>query len=206
MTFDALRNLQVEDVMRWSIRRKILGGLLLVLLTIGINVYWFIRPEQSHAAALQHTITTLKSQISEKDRIAALLPKYQRQIVQMKKRFHHFLRQLPDRAEIPALLDQVTLDGRADGLKFQLFQPLPTRTRPYYVEIPVRIRVTGHYADIGRFAASLSTLPRIVNLDHIQITKLAPGHDHSRLTLNGMVTTYRYAHHTQTPPATPKSS
>ncbi|WP_230959332.1 type 4a pilus biogenesis protein PilO [Acidithiobacillus ferrooxidans] len=143
---------------------------------------------------------SLKTQVRQKQLLAASLPAYQAQIKEMNRRFQDFLQQLPNRTQIPSLLDDVTLAGRSRGLDFELFQPTSEVNKNFYAKIPVRLKVVGTYNDIGRFAAAVAAMPRIVTINDIDIarmpdvgtTSLAKAQASQKLVMQCTATTYRY--------------
>ncbi|MCE5359476.1 type 4a pilus biogenesis protein PilO [Candidatus Igneacidithiobacillus taiwanensis] len=200
MTWDEINNLQLEDILQWPVKTKLIAAVILVIL-IGAGVwFFFISPENEKYEALHSQVADLKEQVRNKQLLAANLPAYQAQIQEMNHRFLSFLQQLPDRSQIPSLLDNVTLAGRSRGLDFNLFQPLPEVDKNFYAEIPVKISVTGTYDDLGRFAAAVAAMPRIVTLGDITLKPIAEAPNTSigqalkpqRLQMSCVVTTYRY--------------
>ncbi|MCK7509135.1 MAG: type 4a pilus biogenesis protein PilO [Desulfobacterales bacterium] len=77
------------------------------------------------------------------------------------------MKQLPDKSEIPTLLENVSSLGTAAGLQFKLFKPMPEVPKNFYAEIPVDIQVEGKYRDIVTFFDNVSKMPRIVNIVNI---------------------------------------
>ncbi|MBU2718874.1 type 4a pilus biogenesis protein PilO, partial [Acidithiobacillus ferridurans] len=169
MTFDELRNLQIDDIVRWPAKTKLVAIVIIVLI-LGI-VAWleFISPENNQYHQLKTQEDSLKTQVRQKQLLAASLPAYQAQIKEMNRRFQDFLQQLPNRTQIPSLLDDVTLAGRSRGLDFELFQPTSEVNKNFYAKIPVKLKVVGTYNDIGRFAAAVAAMPRIVTINDIDI-------------------------------------
>ncbi|MHB1203195.1 MAG: type IV pilus inner membrane component PilO [Acidithiobacillus sp.] len=200
MTLDELRNFQIEDVIRWPIKTKLIAVAILVVLVGFVAWIWFISPENEKINQLRQQESSLKEQIRQKQLLAAGLPAYQAQIKEMQVRFTRFLEQLPNRTQIPSLLDDVTLAGRSRGLEFELFQPLPEVSKNFYAEIPVKLKVVGAYNAMGQFAAAVAAMPRIVTLNDIDITRLpSTGSDEAakaqstqKLVLQCTATTYRY--------------
>lgn len=200
MTLDELRNFQIEDVIRWPIKTKLIAVAILVVLVGFVAWIWFISPENEKINQLRQQESSLKAQIRQKQLLAAGLPAYQAQIKEMQVRFTRFLEQLPNRTQIPSLLDDVTLAGRSRGLEFELFQPLPEVSKNFYAEIPVKLKVVGAYNAMGQFAAAVAAMPRIVTLNDIDITRLpSTGSDEAakaqstqKLVLQCTATTYRY--------------
>lgn len=211
MTLDELRNLQIEDIIRWPIKTKLIAVAILVVL-MGIMAWiWFIAPENDKIGQLREQESSLKEQIRQKQLLAAGLPAYQAQIKEMQLRFAQFLEQLPNRTQIPSLLDDVTLAGRSRGLEFELFQPLPEVSKNFYAEIPVKLKVVGTYDAMGQFAAAVAAMPRIVTLNDIDITRLpntgsdeaAKAQSTQKLVLQCTATTYRYLDNSEKAEAKP---
>lgn len=200
MTLDELRNLQIEDIIRWPIKTKLIAVAILVVLVGIVAWIWFIAPENGKIGQLREQEKNLKEQIRQKQLLAAGLPAYQAQIKEMRLRFAQFLKQLPNRTQIPSLLDDVTLAGRSRGLEFELFQPLPEVSKNFYAEIPVKLKVVGTYDAMGQFAAAVAAMPRIVTLNDIDITRLpntgsdeaAKAQSTQKLVLQCTATTFRY--------------
>ncbi|MCR1349670.1 type 4a pilus biogenesis protein PilO, partial [Acidithiobacillus ferrooxidans] len=123
MTFDELRNLQIDDIVRWPAKTKLVAIVIIVLIFGILAWFEFISPENNQYNQLKTQEDSLKTQVRQKQLLAASLPAYQAQIKEMNRRFQDFLQQLPNRTQIPSLLDDVTLAGRSRGLDFELFQP-----------------------------------------------------------------------------------
>lgn len=200
MTFDEIRNLQVDDIIRWPLKTKLIA-IAIIIVILGIIVWFeFISPENDQYDALHTQEQSLKIQIRQKQLLAASLPAYQAQIKEMNIRFQKFLEQLPNRTQIPSLLDDVTLAGRSRGLDFELFQPTAEINKNFYAEIPVNLKVVGTYDDIGQFAAAVAAMPRIVTMSNIHITRVAntgatpaaKALAAQQLTMQCTATTYRY--------------
>jgi type IV pilus assembly protein PilO len=200
MTFDEFRNLQIDDVIRWPVKTKLIVVAIIVLV-LGILAWFeFISPENNLYNQLKTQEGSLKIQVRQKQMLAASLPAYQAQIREMNRRFQDFLQQLPNRTQIPSLLDDVTLAGRSRGLDFELFQPTGEVNKNFYAKIPVKLKVIGTYNDIGRFAAAVAAMPRIVTINDIDIarmpdagaTSLAKAQASQKLVMQCTATTYRY--------------
>ncbi len=78
-------------------------------------------------------------------------------------------KQLPGKAEMDALLSDINQAGLGRGLQFELFRPGQVVVKDYYAELPIAIRVSGRYHDIGAFAADIANLSRIVTLNDMSI-------------------------------------
>ncbi|MHB1580653.1 MAG: type IV pilus inner membrane component PilO [Acidithiobacillus sp.] len=200
MTFDEFRNLQMDDIIRWPVKAKLII-IAIIVLVLGILVWFeFIAPENDKYNQLKTQEDGLKIQVRQKQLLAASLPAYQAQIKEMNLRFQNFLQQLPNRTQIPSLLDDVTLAGRSRGLDFELFQPTGEVNKNFYAEIPVKLKVVGTYSDIGRFAAAVAAMPRIVTINNVDIARMpdagatsaAKAQAVQQLVMQCTATTYRY--------------
>ncbi len=168
-----------------------LGVLLVVLLLIVGASYWFdwkdqidrINSETRKEEGLRKTFLTKKSE-------AINLPAYQKQLEDIEKQFGALLKQLPGKSEMDALLTDINQAGLGRGLQFELFKPASGETRrDFYAELPITIRITGNYHDIGAFASDISKLSRIVTLENIG---LAPSKKGGALALDATAKTFRY--------------
>jgi type IV pilus assembly protein PilO len=97
-------------------------------------------------------------------------------------------KQLPSKAEMAALLSDINQAGVGRGLQFELFKPGQVVVKDYYAELPIDIKVSGSYHDIGEFAADMAKMPRIVTLNNLS---LSTGKD-GTLTLDAVAKTFRY--------------
>ena len=169
-----------------------LGALLVMLAAIIFASYWFdwqvqieqINQEKEKEEVLRKTFLTKKSE-------AINLPAYQKQLEDIEKQFGALLKQLPGRAEMDALLTDINQAGLGRGLQFELFKPAPQETRrDFYAELPITIKVTGSYHDIGAFASDIGKLSRIVTLENIALAPV--GGKGAGLVLDVTAKTFRY--------------
>jgi len=89
------------------------------------------------------------------------------------------------------LLTDINQAGIGRGLQFELFRPGGVAVRDYYAELPITIRVTGRYHDIGAFAADVANLSRIVTLHDMSITGVQRDAG-GVLAMDAVARTYRY--------------
>jgi type IV pilus assembly protein PilO len=94
---------------------------------------------------------------------------YQQQLADIERSFGALLRQLPGRTEVPNLLVDISQVGVGAGLEEKLFQPSPEVKKDFYAELPIKIKLTGSYHQMGEFVSGIAALPRIVTLHDITI-------------------------------------
>lgn len=183
-----LSQLDLKDVAGWPSAAKagLLGMLFAAVLGAG---YWFDWKGQLEAldAAAQRELT-LRESFMAKKRQAVNLDAYVRQLEDVEQAFSAMLKQLPDRAQMDALLNDINQAGLGRGLAFELFKPGAEKPVDFYAERPIEIRVSGSYHDLGAFASDLARLPRIVTLHDVSVG----GEKDGRLAMGATVKTYRY--------------
>lgn len=193
MTFlDQLKALDRRDIGRWPLLFRLLTvGLIFVLGTAGL-VYYFVwnqqRPELLRAEQEEQE---LRSTFDSKQKKAANLEDYKAQLAEMERTFGAMLRQLPGKTEVPSLLVDISQTGLGAGLEEKLFQPSNEVRRDFYAELPIKIRLTGSYHELGTFVSGIAALPRIVTLHNIE---MKPENKDSvdQLVLDVTAKTYRY--------------
>lgn len=188
MTLDDLRRLDPKKIGSWPVLPK-LGVLLLVLALIVFLSYWFDWQDQlAQIGAEQQKEEQLRTTFLDKKKVAIDLPAYRQQLVDIEKQFGALLKQLPGIAEMDALVTDINQAGLGRGLQFELFKPAAAETaRDFYAELPITIKVTGSYHDIGAFASDIGKLSRIVTLNDISLSGTKDG-----LVLDATAKTFRY--------------
>jgi type IV pilus assembly protein PilO len=205
--FEQLRNLDPNDPGRWPFGVRIATAVLLFLVA-AIGGYYFLVWKSKRPLLLEARATEgqLLESLTTKAKRAANLEAYRVQLAEMEKSFGAMLRQLPNKTEVPNLLVDISQTGLAAGLEEKLFQPQGENKKDFYAELPITIRLTGGYHEMGRFAGGIAALPRIVTLHDIEITP-AGGKgisDPTELNFNVTAKTYRYLDEEEQAAAAPK--
>jgi type IV pilus assembly protein PilO len=120
------------------------------------------------------------------------LSEYRKQKLQVQEYVTQLEKQLPGKAEMDALLSDINQAGLGRGLQFELFRPGQMQVKDYYAELPIAIRVTGRYHDVGAFAADVANLSRIVTLQNVTIAPLSARDGNNLLAMDATARTYRY--------------
>lgn len=191
---EQLRNLDPNDPGRWPLGVRVGTVVLLFVVAASLGYYFFVwKSQRPLLLEARNAETQLWSTLENKAKKAANLQAYKTQLAEMEKSFGAMLRQLPNRTEVPNLLVDISQTGLAAGLEEKLFQPQAEVRKDFYAELPISIRLTGGYHEMGRFASGIAALPRIVTLHDIEIVpanaKTAGAGD---LVLNVTAKTYRY--------------
>jgi len=134
---------------------------------------------------------TLKADYRGKLGQAVNLSELRKQKLQVQEYVTQLEKQLPGKAEMDALLSDINQAGLGRGLQFELFRPGQIEVKDYYAELPIAIRVSGRYHDIGSFAADVANLSRIVTLQNLSIAQVAKEAS-GNLSMEATARTYRY--------------
>jgi type IV pilus assembly protein PilO len=188
MNLEELRRLNLRDVGNWPTLPKVLvlGAIVVVILVLGLLLDWKDQWETLQAAEQEEV--KLKEQYAQKKAKAINFELYVQQLNEVEQSFGALVKQLPNRSEIDALLTDVNQAGLGRGLQFELFRPAAQeKMADFYAELPIKIRITGNYHDMGAFASDVAQLPRIVTLNDVAITN-----DKGVLALDAEARTFRY--------------
>jgi type IV pilus assembly protein PilO len=165
-------------------------GLFLLTSVLVIVALWFawLSGSQDELQAAQAEEIKLKDDYKAKLTKAVNLDILKKQREQVQQYVTQLEKQLPSKAEMDALLSDINQAGLGRSLQFDLFRPGQVAVKEYYAELPIAIKVTGRYHDIGAFASDIANLSRIVTLNNLSI---APKQD-GTLSLDSTAKTFRY--------------
>lgn len=182
------RNLDPKDPSNWpALPRYLMFAAVSVLIVV---ILWFLwlSTSQEELAAEQATEVTLREEYKVKLGKAVNLEALKKQREQVLQYVTQLEKQLPSKAEMDALLSDINQAGLGRSLQFDLFRPGQVTVKDYYAELPIAVRVTGRYHDIGAFASDIANLSRIVTLNNLTIL---PGKE-GTLAMDATAKTFRY--------------
>ena len=184
------RNLDPNDPSVWPALPK---ALLYVAVAVAVAaLLWFVvlKDYEAEVDAERATEVTLREDYSRKMIKAVSLEGLKKQREQVQQYVMQLEKQLPSKAEMAALLSDINQAGLGRSLQFEVFRPGAMVTKEYYAELPITLKVTGRYHDIGAFASDIAFLSRIVTLNNLSI---APGgKDTDVLSMDATARTFRY--------------
>lgn len=187
------RNLDPKDPSLWPALPRYL---LCVFIALGVAVaLWFVKLTDYEAELEAERVkeVALRDDYKKKLLKAVSLDILKKQREQVQQYVIQLEKQLPSKAEMAALLSDINQAGQGRSLQFELFRPGQVVVREYYAELPIAVRVTGKYHDMGSFAADVAHLSRIVTLNDIAIA--APKDKDKlggNLTMDATARTFRY--------------
>ncbi len=188
---EQFKYLNPKDPGTWPVLPKLLALILTLaaLVAVGYVADWQGQVEQLEAGAAEEA--KLKGEYKSKKQLSVNLDLYRQQLREIDSSFGALLKQLPNKSQMDALLVDINQAGLGRGLQFELFKPAPQETmKDFYAELPVSVRVTGSYHDMGQFASDIAQLSRIVTLNDIVINPA--GKDGSVLAMDTSAKTFRY--------------
>lgn len=183
-------DLDPNDPSRWPVVPRA-SALLVVFVTIfGLLWYAWLDGLSIELEADQQKEVELRSVYVDKLRQAINLESLKKQLEEVRQYVNQLEKQLPSKAEMDALLSDINQAGLGRSLQFDLFRPGQVVVKEYYAELPISVKISGGYHDIGMFASDIAHLSRIVTLSDVQLT---PVKDKSnQLMLEGVAKTFRY--------------
>ena len=186
---DDLKSLDTKQPGNWPWAIKV-GAFLLIFIAVQVAAYFFFWQAQAEQIEKGRAdVAKQKETFLEKKKLAVNLEAYKQQRAEIEQSFGALLKQLPNKSEMDALLIDINQAGLGRGLAFELFKPATTENfTEFYAELPVNIKVTGGYHDLGAFASDVAKMPRIVLLTDL---KLDPPKD-GILAMEAVAKTYRY--------------
>jgi len=178
-----------KDPGTWHAAPKILV-LLAILAGIPLGGYFAINQGQLEELEQgQQKEVKLKEEYVNKKKQAINLDLHRQQLREIDTQFGALLKQLPNKSQMDALLVDINQAGLGRGLQFELFRPAAAEIRrDFYAELPITVKVTGNYHDMGAFASDVGQLSRIVTLNDVSILA---GND-GNLTMDAVARTFRY--------------
>ena len=189
MNFDDFKNLDPKQPGNWPWIVKA-AAFILLFVALQIGAYFLFWQAQMEAIDKgRQDVAKQKETFLEKKKLAVNLDAYKQQRAEIEQSFGALLKQLPNKSEMDALLIDINQAGLGRGLQFDLFKPSEKENfTEFYAELPVNIKVTGNYHDLGAFASDVAKMPRIVLLTDV---KLDPPKD-GVLSMEAVAKTYRY--------------
>jgi type IV pilus assembly protein PilO len=184
------RDLNPNQPGQWPLLPRLAVWALIAVVVIVIGWVVWLNDQSNDLQAARDKEPTLKSEYRTKLAQAINLDALKKQKEEVQGYVTQLEKQLPGKAEMDALLTDINQAGVGRGLVIDQFVPGQTETKDYYAELPIAIRVTGRFHDIGAFAADIAALSRIVTLHNLSITP-SPGAG-GTLSMDATARTYRY--------------
>lgn len=182
------RGLTLDNVGAWPMVPRVALWMFVVAACAVGGWFGLWSGQKEQLEQLQAEEVKLKEEYRSKLQQAINLDELRKQREQVSQFVLTLEKQLPSKSEMDALLSDINQAGVGRGLDFELFRPGQTNVREYYAELPIAVKLSGKYHDLGAFASDIANLPRIVTLNNLNVTTGRSG----SLTLDATAKTYRY--------------
>jgi len=183
---------RVESFLRRPVYQRVLVlALLMVLVVVGFY-YLFYQAQMEELARQESQLQRVSSKLAESQRIAANLPKFKAEYEKLQSQLDAALSELPDKKEIPKLLRNIGGLAGEQGLDVLSFKPAGEVNKEFYAEVPVNLTLQGSYHDVALFFDAVGRMPRIVNIDKLEMKQPKVIDDRTSLSVNCRATTFRF--------------
>lgn len=192
---DQLNSLDMQNPGGWPGWIRTAAAILLAVAVIGAGGWFLIKPVYEQVTAARQQEQTLRSEFETKQKKVAAIDAFRAQLAEMEQSFGAMLKQLPSRAEVANLLNDISQTRVAASLEEELFQPQGEVPKEFYAAIPNKIIVLGGYHEMGSFVSAIAALPRIVTIENIEVRSAADKgakKPSARLRMTATAQTYRY--------------
>lgn len=184
------QGLNKDDPGSWPALPRYLSYALMTLLVLGLLWYFWLSSSNEELAAEDAKEVVLRTEYKSKLAQAVNLEALKKQREQVLQYVTQLEKQLPSKAEMDALLSDINQAGLGRSLQFELFRPGQINVKEYYAELPIAVKVTGNFHDIGSFVADVANLSRIVTLNNLALSPVT-GKD-GILAMESTAKTFRY--------------
>jgi type IV pilus assembly protein PilO len=184
------QGLNKDDPGSWPALPRYLVFTLTALAVLGLLWYLWLSTSNDELITEEAKEVALRTEYKTKLAKAVNLDALKKQREQVLQYVTQLEKQLPSKAEMDALLSDINQAGLGRSLQFELFRPGQVNAKEYYAELPIAVKVTGRYHDIGSFVADVANLSRIVTLNNLNISPVT-GRD-GTLSMESTAKTFRY--------------
>lgn len=186
---DDFKTLDPKDPGMWPLAPKIVILVGVFCGVLGAGAWFGWQAQYEELGQKQQQETKLKEEWLDKKKQAVNLDAHRKQLVEIDQKFGALLKQLPNKTEMESLLIDINQAGLGRGLQFVLFKPGAEGRRDFYAELPIQLKLTGTYHDLGAFAGDIAKLSRIVTLNDVT---LAPSGGGGVMSMDAVAKTFRY--------------
>src|SRR5207302_1691627 len=137
----------------------------LVMLIVGY-VFWtyWEQPTAAQIATANAEIDSLQVIIdkAKQDLASGTVEDLRRKVEQYQALLGVMRRLVPEKNEVPALIDDISTKSKVRGVTIGRFEPLAVDATAPFDTYRYRLEILGHYDQLGEFLSDIASLPRIV--------------------------------------------
>lgn len=165
----------IDTIIDWLDEKSLIGkiGILLAIVVFISGIYWYFfwSPNNQKLSNLERSLQNKQKRLAELENIKEGLPEFEQEFERLNREFQVASLKLPKEEEIPSLINSIYSDISASGLEPQVFAPKARRPKDIYSEIPIEMEVVGTYHELAGFFDRISRLPRIVNVQNLNLSR-----------------------------------
>jgi type IV pilus assembly protein PilO len=192
-TLEQINNLDINEVDWsrigvWPLAARISVCCVTVLAVLGATYFFCIQDLQDTLSQEVNREQELRSQFQTRFFQSATLDQHKNLMKKMEVEFESLVAQLPQKTQVPGLLDDIDEKGRVSGLDIVSVKLQSEVRGKFYVTLPIEIIVIGDYHNLGAFVSGIAGMARIVTLHDFDITS---GSNPANLKMTIKAQTYR---------------
>lgn len=182
----------VDTYLKWPKSKKAIVWLICGTVIAVVYYFAFFQPRIQALRSLEAEYDKLGNELRENQAIADNLSQVKEEVQRLDQKLAQALEKLPNKEEIPSLLQTVSDLGKESGLEFLLFKPAPPVAKDFYAEVPLELQILGRYHDLAIFFDKIGRLPRIVTIEDIDFGGAKSGPGGVKLTVTCKALTFKF--------------
>jgi type IV pilus assembly protein PilO len=159
-------------------QRSQLMALLLLVAAAGGYFFWtkVHVPQSTRLHAAQHEADSLEQivQAAKADLASGSIEDLRRRVEEYRGSLEVMRRLVPERNEVPTLIDDISTKAKVRGITLGKIDPLAPEPGSPFDTYRYRLEVYGHYDQIGEYLADIASLPRIVVPQDVTLSQATP--------------------------------
>lgn len=158
-------------------RGQIMALLILVALAGGYFFWTKVHTPQSEritAANNEADSLTAIVEAAKKDLASGSIEDLRRRVEEYRGSLELMRRLVPEKNEVPTLIDDISTKAKVRGVTLGKIQPLSPEPGSPFDTYRYRLEVYGHYDQIGEYLADIASLPRIVVPQDVRLGRASP--------------------------------
>lgn len=121
----------------------------------------------------EQQLSALRAEITKAQETAKRLPEFQAEVKDLEARLESLRAVLPEQKDVADLLTRIQTLATQSNLTIRGFKPGAVTTKQLHAEWPITLELSGSYHDLGAFFDKVSKVPRIININNIEIEAVA---------------------------------
>src|SRR6266545_3574194 len=142
--------------------------LALLILVAGAGGYFawtkVLSPQNARVAEAHQQTDSLQAIVesAKRDLASGTVEDLRRKVEEYQTSLDLMRRLVPERNEVPTLIDDISTKAKVRGITLDKIQPLSPEPGSPFDTYRYRMQIYGHYDQIGEYLADIASLPRII--------------------------------------------